>query len=61
MYLFLLVKGLKLFYITQNAMIVLKVGLKSVHHPISAQIGVVITNHVRELCYSIDYCTNGTL
>ena len=26
-----------------------------VHCPISAQIGQVITNHVREFCYSFDY------
>ena len=30
----------------------LQAGL--VHCPISAQVGLVITNHVREFCYSFD-------
>ena len=29
-----------------------------VHCPINAQIGLLITSHVREFCYSFDYKSN---
>ena len=32
-----------------------------VHCPIGAQIGLVITDHVREFCYSFDECANETV